>query len=1161
MTELSERRVRLEDRYEQQDGLVQLSGLQALVRLPIEQSRLDRSRGLWTATLISGYEGSPLAGYDLELARQASLLEAHAVRLRPALNEELGANAVQGSQLASASADRNVDGVVGIWYGKAPGLDRATDALRHGNLGGADPRGGVLVLVGDDSIAKSSTVPSSSEAALVELGMPVLSPCDPQDILDLGLHGIALSRFCGLWTGMKLATNVVDGGATVDLRPGRVVPVESDRTVDGHAYVHTVSASFVPPTLGALEASQVNERIELARRYAFANGLNRVEGDPGARIGVVAAGITYLDVRQALRTIGISADDLAASGIRLLKLGMVSPLEPTVVREFAAGLEEIVVVEEKRPVIEQALKDLLYGQPGAPVVTGRRSPSGAVLLRANADLPPDVIAKALAGRILSRMEHPAVRAWSNAAAPARRQIKLLPVTVRTPYFCSGCPHNRSTQVPAGSLVGAGIGCSALAVYAPQERTGNSIGLTQMGGEGAMWIGMEPFVLQRHLFQNIGDGTFHHSGSLAVRAAIAAGTSITFKLLYNDAVAMTGGQQAVGRMSVPRIAAALLAEGVRKIVITTDDPGKYRRVKLPRGVAVRDRDRLLAVQEELAAIDGVTVLIHDQECATELRRKRKRRIAPDPATRVLINERVCEGCGDCGAKSNCLSVQPVQTEYGRKTQIHQASCNKDYSCLDGDCPSFITVKTKPNDAEAPALAGAQDMPLPDPELRVPADDFNLRITGIGGTGVVTVAQVIAMAATMAGMHVRNLDQLGLSQKGGAVVSDLRLSTRPSAEANKVGVGECDLYLGCDILVAAQPANLAVTSPDRTIAVISTSQVPTGSMITDTGAAFPDPSMVIRQIDETSRRALNVAVDARGEATGLVGDDQFANVFLLGAAVQAGALPIEPHHVEAALELNGVAVERNLTAFRLGRRHVVRAEQQTSTIAAPATPAAARHTFPIAELPGAVRDLTQRRAAELVAYQNRGYADAYVLRVKRIVALETERLGTAGDVSQAYADSLFKLMAYKDEYEVARLSLDPALRERIRREFGPDARPSYRLHPPILRAMGMKKKISLGVWFVPVFHTLKAAKVLRGTPLDVFGYASIRRLERALVAEFDTMVVDAMAQLTPGTAPTVLRLAELPDLIRGYEQVKVGNVTRYRAAAESLLNELQAATTAS
>jgi indolepyruvate ferredoxin oxidoreductase len=1154
MSLLGDRTFRLSDRYELEEGALYLSGLQALVRIPIDQFRLDQRAGRRTQTLIAGYEGSPLAGYDLEIGRRRELLEAHGVVHRPSVNEELGANAVQGSQLASASADKTCDGVVGIWYGKAPGLDRATDALRHGNLGGADPGGGVLIMVGDDSVAKSSTVPSSSEVAIAELGMPVLAPADPQDVLDLGLHGIALSRFCGLFTGFKLATNVVDGSASVQVAEARITITEPDRTVDGTEFRHQVSANFLQPNLTQLETSQTGARLELARRYAYANGLNRVEGDPAARVGIIAAGASYLDARQALQLIGIGPDELAGSGVRVLKLGMVSPLEPRIVAEFARGLDEIVVVEEKRPFIELAVKDLFYGQPDAPLISGRRTPSGTPMLRTAGDLPPDVIAAALAPRIIAHVDQLAVQGWLASHQPGssgpsgsgpgdgRRTLELLPITARTPYFCSGCPHNRGTQVPDGSLVGAGIGCSTLAVLMPEERFGNIIGFTQMGGEGGLWVGMEPFVRQSHLLQNIGDGTFHHSGSLAVRQAVGTGTHITFKLLYNGAVAMTGGQQAVGKMPVPRVATALLAEGVRKIIITTDDPRRYRRVRLPRGAEVRHRDQLARVQEELAAIDGVTVLIHDQECATELRRKRKRGLVPEPAQRVLINERVCEGCGDCGAKSNCLSVQPVDTEFGRKTRIHQASCNKDFSCLDGDCPSFLTVKPGKAAKAAKTAKARAGEELPEPSIRVRTDEFNMRITGVGGTGVVTVAQVISTAAIMAGLQVRALDQMGLAQKGGAVVSDIRLSPEPFTGANKLTPGACDLYLGCDLLVAADAVQLAAVSPDRTIAVTCTSRVPTGAMVASTGVTFPDVAETVARIQGLTRAEHGVAVDARAQTSALLGDDQFTNVFLVGAAVQAGALPVPARFLEEALELNGVAVEKNIAAFRAGRRYVIEG-------------AGADEVAEVAGAPGTdVEALIQRRVAELTAFQNENYAASYAAQVRVVGDAERNALGAPGELTSAYARHLFKLMAYKDEYEVARLSLDPALGETVTAQFGTGARYYYRLHPPVLRSLGLKKKVTLGPWFRPAFHVLYASRGVRGTALDVFGRTEVRRTERVLPGEYRDAVTAALPRLSAQTLPALVALAELPDLVRGYEDVKLANVARFRTALAEAVREL-------
>jgi len=1148
------REVSLSDRYEKWDGLVYLSGLQALVRIPLAQARLDRRLGRDTRTLISGYEGSPLAGLDLELERNADLVAEHGVVLRPNVNEELGANAVQGSQLASVVGEQTCDGVVGIWYGKAPGLDRATDALRHGNLGGASPTGGVLALVGDDSIAKSSTVPSSSEWAMAELGMTVLSPCDAQDVIALGVHGIALSRFCGLWTGLKLATNVVDGAMTVDLGVTDIDPVIPDNTVGGRAFEHRVSANFLQPTLSELECSLMGERPELARRYARENRLNRVTGDPQARIGLIAHGATYLDTLRALRRSGIdiSAPD---SGVRILKLGMVTPLEPNIVREFAEGLDEIIVVEEKRAFVELGVKDVLYGVPGAPRVLGKRDSDGSPLLRTDADLPPEVIARAIASRLERHVPGIVDTAWADDPKPPRRTLPLLS---RQPFFCSGCPHNTSTQVPQGSLVGAGIGCSSLASYMDEDRVGQIMGLCQMGGEGAAWAGIAPFVRENHVFQNLGDGTYHHSGSLAIRAAVAAGVNITYKLLYNDAVAMTGGQRAVGRLAVPEIVRQLLAEGVARVVITTEDVTDYKRVRLPRGVEVRDRSRLLETQEELARVAGVTVLLHDQECATELRRKRKRKKVAEPSTRVFINERICEGCGDCGEKSNCLSVQPVETEYGRKTQIHQASCNKDYSCLQGDCPSFLTVEPGAANVVREPEPLAFDA-APEPDGRIRADGFGIRMTGIGGTGVVTTSQVLATAAVIDGLHPRGLDQLGMAQKGGAVVSDLVLTRDPERRSNKVGAGESDLYLAFDLLVATQREHLATMRSERTVAVVSTSEVPTGEMVTDVSTSFPPAHRTLAQISERSSRLSSV--DARAICRTLFGDDQYANVFLLGVALQAGALPLSADAIEQALTLNGAAVDRNIQAFRRGRQahHDPRALADTLSVDAQTTgsPAPGVMASQIARRVGGSEELTElvaRRVEDLIGYQSRGYAERYAARLAMLRS-SVQRAGLSETVMFAAVRHLYKLMAYKDEYEVARLGMDASVARSVAAEFGSDATWSVMLHPPLLRALGMRRKIKLSSRVHrPMFRVLRALRHLRGTPADLFGLAKVRRVERELVSDYLDSLERAISLTDATNEGVVLELAELPDMIRGYEEIKLGNVGRYRQARDELLDRL-------
>ncbi|GAA0997786.1 indolepyruvate ferredoxin oxidoreductase family protein [Acrocarpospora macrocephala] len=1147
----------LRDRYTATAGTVYLTGTQALVRLLLDQRRLDRARGLGTAGFVSGYEGSPLAGYDLELARQSDLLAEHDLVHRPGLNEELAATAVQGSQLAATRPDARHAGVFGVWYGKAPGLDRATDALRHANLMGTHPMGGALALVGDDPVAKSSTVPSASEHALADLGMPTLYPSDSQDILDLGLHAVEMSRASGLWTAMKLVTNIADGGSTVRVGLDRIRPVRPEVSHDGRPYRHEVTAKLVGGVPVTAEATAFGVRLRVAGEYAARNGLNVLRSaGPADRFGIVAAGKAYLDVCQALRRLGLDDEALARHGIRVLKLGLIYPLEPVITAEFAGGLDEILVVEEKRPFLETALKERLYGT-AAPRIVGKHDPSGAPLLRQDAELDVEAVTAALAARLSDVLDLPQARAWQAERAPRQRVTagRSLPLVSRTPYFCSGCPHNRSTRVPPGTLVGGGIGCHAMVLLMEPEQVGDVLGVTQMGGEGAQWLGMAPFVDTGHLVQNLGDGTFHHSGSLAVRAAVAAEANITFKLLYNSAVAMTGGQRAVGMRSVPELTELLAAEGVRRIIVTTEDLRRYRRVRLARGAAVWHRDRLEEAQRTLAAVPGVTVLIHDQQCAAERRRDRKRAGAAAPQTRIVINERVCEGCGDCGAKSNCLSVQPVQTEYGRKTRIHQSSCNTDYSCLDGDCPSFVTVRP----GSRPARGGpGRDRPLEEPAPSVDGTDFTIRITGVGGTGVVTVAQIVAAAAQLDGRYVSTLDQTGLSQKGGAVVSDLKISRTPVDRANKAAEGECDLYLGCDLLVAADQRNLATAHPGRTVAVVSTAQVPTGRMVVDPGMAFPDLSELTARVATAARPQPSVFLDARALTVAEFGDDQCANVVLLGAAYQAGALPLPVTALQEAIKLNGAAVERNLRAFELGRRAAgegvpaVPEERQGTGAerALLARIAPGVHATAAEDLAALAAD----RAADLIAYQDVRYAEDYLAEVERTWRAESERAPGAQALTEAVARQLYKLMAYKDEYEVARLCLDPEFAARVTAEFGPGARFSWRLHPPVLRAMGLDRKISLGPWARPALVLLRAARRLRGTRLDLFGLARVRRVERELVAEYRAVLGELRRTLDPDGHDLAVRIAELPDMIRGYEQIKLDNVERYRRRLAELREEL-------
>jgi indolepyruvate ferredoxin oxidoreductase len=1164
------------DRYTAESGQAQMTGVQALARLPVNVRKIDRSQGLATAGFISGYEGSPLGGYDLELARNQQVLDDWDVVFRPAVNEELAATAVQGTQLASASGGARVDGVTGYWYGKSPGADRASDALRHACLMGTHPRGGAVAFVGDDPSAKSSTVPGASEALLADLGMPVLYPADPQDVLDLGTHAVAMSRCSGLWVGLKIVTNVADGTGTVTVDAHRIAPVLPEVTgPDGQPFAHQINPRMLQPALSDMEQSREGIRLDAAIAYARANRLNRVEelgqAPAGERptIGIVAAGKTYLDTRQALAILGLGHAGGApagqdggqgekARGVRLMKLAMIHPLVPAEISEFAAGLDEIIVVEEKRGFLEAAVKDVLYGTAGAPRVIGKKAPDGSALFARDGELDADSVAAGLARRL-------------GLERKTRRELALLPLVplaARTPYFCSGCPHNTSTKVPDGSAVGAGIGCHALVMLMNPDRVGDVTGMTQMGGEGAQWIGMAPFMKDTtHLLQNIGDGTFHHSGSLAIRASVASGVNVTYKLLYNSAVAMTGGQQPAGVMTIPEITRLLKAEGVGRIIVTTEDTSRYRGVTLAPGTKVWHRGRLEEAQETLARVPGVTVLIHDQECATELRRKRKRGLAPDPAERVLINERICEGCGDCGAKSNCLSVQPRDTEFGRKTAIDQSSCNKDYSCLAGDCPSFLSV-VPAGSARGGGHPVAGDLAaeaLPAPAAGVPGATaagstgvHTIRITGVGGTGVVTLSQILTAAAMTAGQEVRTLDQTGMAQKGGAVVSDVKIGPGAGDTSNKSVEGECDLYLGCDLLVAADPKNLAVTDSARTVAVVSTSKVPTGAMVTDTAQEFPDVGAVTDTIRAATQGERAVFADARQLCARLLGSDQFANMFLTGVAFQAGALPLPAEAVERAIELNGAAVGANQQAFRRGRQYVADPDAFAAAVKAlvpevpERQPSQAERDLVAAVgavAGGELERLVTTRVRDLAEYQDLAYARQYAAFVARIRRAEHDAVGKT-ELTEVVARYLHKLMAYKDEYEVARLALAPEAEAAVAAEFGPGAKVSYLLHPPVLRALGMDRKVRLGPWFRPVFGALRRMRRIRGGRLDPFGYTSVRRTERALIGEYRTLIEGALPTLTADSHASAVELAGLPDLIRGYEDIKLANVARFRARAREL-----------
>ena len=1157
----------LDAKYREEAGSFFFTGVQALVRVPMDQMRIDRRAAKRTATFVSGYQGSPLGSFDRELISHRRLLDELNIVHQPGLNEELGATAVMGSQLSTLFPKQRYDGVVGIWYGKSPGLDRAGDAIRHAAYAGTHALGGVLTLTGDDPSNKSSTLPSASEYALADLHQAILHPGNVQEVLDLGLHGIALSRASGLWSAIKIVTAVADGSSTAEVGPERVRPIHPDFEWQGKPYVPKVNGRLGGPVANAMEQEIYEARYEMARLYTIANGLNRITiTSPDAWLGIVASGRCYHEVLAAAALLGLDEVGLRRNGVRLLQLAMMHPFEGEIARRFADGLEEIMVVEEKRPFIETHLRDALYGMPDAPRVVGKFDPDRQRLIPGHGALDADYLVEPLRRRLTVRID-PA-RLTTVAPRSLRKKINLLPT--RTPYFCSGCPHSTGTKVPQGELVGSGIGCHGLVTLMDPERVGTLMGNTQMGGEGVQWVGVEPFVDVDHFTQNLGDGTFAHSGSLCVRMAVAAKSNITFKILYNGAVAMTGGQDAAGAMAVPQLTQWLLAEGAARVIVTTDERDKYRGVKLAEGVEVWDRDAIIEAQEVLAKIPGTTVLIHDQLCAAEKRRDRKRGLIAEPPERIVINQRVCEGCGDCGVQSNCLSVQPVDTEFGRKTQIHQSSCNKDYSCLAGDCPSFLTVVPNKRSKAAKAdklgkadkaTGGARRRPaldattLPAPTLLVPANDTTIRMPGVGGTGVVTVSQILGTAATLDGKYVGGLDQTGLSQKAGPVVSDLRITTEAVEGTNKLTSGSADVYLVFDLLVGLAPANLDGVSAGRTVAVVSTTKTPTGFMVRDPNAAFPDLAPLRAELDANTRSEHNRYVDTIAVTEGLFGESTTANTFLIGVAYQLGVLPISAESIEQAIDLNGAAVEANQLAFNWGRQWALDPDKVRAASVLPedqlAKPSSELEAAIVASGlgEGELGRLVRLRAADLVDYQDARYALRYLATVAKAAAS-----GQAG-FAEAVARGLYKLMAYKDEYEVARLHVEQAARLGVENAVGADMVVSYNLHPPLLRALGMKKKMKLGPWFTPVLRNLQKGKKLRGSPLDPFGYAKVRRVERSLVKEYRQTVEALAAKVTDSNAELATALAALPDMVRGYEEIKLANVERYQKELTRRRSELK------
>jgi len=1149
----------LSDRMTATQGTVALSGIQALMRVMLDQNRADRAKGLNTAGLISGYRGSPVGGMDHAYAADADVLQQHNIEFISGVNEDLGATAVWGSQQAPMEANSRFDGVTGMWYGKGPGVDRSGDALRHANSTGVHPNGGVLAVAGDDPFCKSSTIASASEWALADLAMPTLYPANVQDVLDMGRIGFELSRFCGSWVGFKIHSNVADAYATVNTDADRLSVVTPDFEIDGKPFTYRQRVTLIAPHSMGAEREMFGPRLEAAKAFVAANGLDKTFGASGtaAKIGIVAAGPVYGELRDALARLGFTTDDdLAQAGIRLYKPTMIWPLEPNGLTEFADGLEEIIVVEEKRSFIESQIRDLLYGRTDAPRVLGKKDDEGRTMLADYGGL----LAEDLKDPLRSRLQRVVP---ADQFAKERRMIPVSAATEakelpdRSAYFCSGCPHNRSTMTPDGSMSGGGIGCHGMALGMERE----NFGITHMGGEGVQWVGMAPFVSDDHRFQNLGDGTMAHSGSLAIRQAISAGTTVTYKILYNGTVAMTGGQDAAGQLPVPELTRSLEAEGVKQVVVVADDVDKYPDdAVFAKTSRIEHRDNLDEVQRELREVSGVTVLIYDQACAAELRRGRKRGTIETPTTRIMINEDICEGCGHCGEVSNCASVHPVQTPFGRKTQIHQESCNFDLTCLGGNCPAFVSVEVDPNFRRSKSLADVPAGEVPADPL-VPAEG-DILLIGIGGTGVVTVNQVLSTAALLDGKFANGLDQTGLAQKGGTVVSNLRITETDDAMANasnRIVDGGADTMLIFDLLSATKNINRA--DPDRTRAIVSTGLVPTGAMVSGRGSdKFPELARFRAAIDGATVAAENTWLDASGIARRVFASQPAANVLAVGLAYQRGLLPVTAASIERAIELNGVAVETNLAAFRLGRRLAVEPNLLTELedVADHADNGPAPLTGKLARMAStiggseALQTVLAYRLPELQEYQSTAYAKRYADDIGKVRASEQASVGARTDLSETAARMLFKAMAYKDEYEVARLALKSDIVAQAKARFGPDAKVSFQLKPPTLKAAGYDKKIAIPeAAGRAMFQGLLRTKRLRGKAFDPFGRTEERRIERELIDEYRTLLSTLSAGLTAENYDQAVHIAGLFDMVRGFDDIKLANVARYRTELKAAL----------
>lgn len=1151
--------VSLHDKYLKPRGRVYMTGTQALVRLLLAQKQRDAAAGLNTGGFVSGYRGSPLGAVDQELWKARKHLDANDIQFVPGLNEELAATSVWGSQMVNLDPNAKVDGVFALWYGKGPGVDRSGDVFKHGNIAGCSKNGGVLLIAGDDHSCKSSSLPHQSEHAFIAAMIPVLNPSGVREFIEFGLHGYAMSRYSGCWVGFKSISDTIESSSSFDIDPMAIeikVPDSYPIPADGF------HIRWPDPPLEQENRLQ-RERLYALLEYVRLNRLNRQDWTaPSAKLGIVTTGKSYLDVREALSMMGIDEAGAKALGLRLLKIGVSWPLEPQCIREFAEGLDEILVVEEKRQIIEYQLKEQLYNAPptSRPRVVGKYDDTGewvqvphdGILLSPNGELTPAAIASVIAARIAKVLGAdrlgPSARDYLIACRAADGFTRAEPGSQqRLPYFCSGCPHNTSTKVPEGSRATAGIGCHYMAQWM-NRRTET---FTQMGGEGATWIGQARFTETPHVFANLGDGTYMHSGSLAIRASVAAKVNITYKILVNDAVAMTGGQPVEGSPTVPQILQQLAAEGVQRLYLVSDEPHLYKSIEgLPKGVEVQHRDGMDALQRQLRETQGVSAIVYAQTCAAEKRRRRKKKELVDPPKRVVINEEVCEGCGDCGVQSNCVSILPLETPLGRKRKIDQSSCNKDFSCVKGFCPSFVTVEggalRKPAKSKATPPAN-----LPAPELPSLERPCNIVITGVGGTGVVTIGALLGMAAHLEGKGALVLDMAGLAQKGGAVMSHVRLAASPAGlHAARVAARQADVVLGCDLMVGAGKDALGTMDAQRTRTVMNTDVAPTGAFTQD-----PDwqtsPEAMLQRVRDAA--LASESLDATAIAVALMGDAVATNVFVLGYAWQRGWIPLREASLQKAISLNGAAVPMNQAAFAWGRQ---------AAIDLPAVRAAAG-----LEKGGVVVMMPQRtpslevvladRAKRLAAYQNDAYAKRYENFVGEIAGLEQKFMGS-DRFAREVAVSLYKLMAYKDEYEVARLYVETGFFDRLAQQFEGDYSLRFHLAPPLFSkrdAHGHLVKRPYGPWIATAYKLLAKAKRLRGTPFDIFGFTAERRRERAAIGEFESLMRRVASELTTERHAVAMDLARLPQSVRGFGHVKERNEAAAAATQQRLLAEFE------